>query len=89
MTPLRAERHLLYNSGLPNKSFQPSALSRVLLSPVSFVERVFSSFIRGISGAAGELQVVGAPSFAWRFLRSESPLWVRSNQPPIPSVAVV
>jgi len=26
---------------------------------------------------------------AWRFLQGESPFWVRSNQPPIPSVAVV
>jgi len=26
---------------------------------------------------------------AWRFLQGESPCWVRSNQPPIPSVAVV
>jgi hypothetical protein len=26
---------------------------------------------------------------AWRFLQGESPYWVRSNQPPIPSVAAV
>ncbi len=26
---------------------------------------------------------------AWRFLQGASPFWVRSNQPPIPSVAVV
>jgi len=26
---------------------------------------------------------------AWRFLQGGSPCWVRSNQPPIPSVAVV
>ena len=32
---------------------------------------------------------VSAPSEAWRFWRGESPLWARTNHPPIPSVAVV
>jgi len=37
----------------------------------------------------GSRRAVSAPSEAWRFLRGESPLWVRANHPPIPSVATM
>ena len=40
------------------------------------------------SGVAAVNSVVERQE-AWRFLQGESPCWVRSNQPPIPSVAVV
>jgi hypothetical protein len=47
-------------------SLQPTALSRVFLLLVSFVEGVFSSFIRRFSRAAAELLAVGLPKFAKR-----------------------
>ena len=34
-------------------------------------------------------QTVGAPSEAWRFLQGESPCRTRSNQPFVPSVAMM
>ena len=50
---------------------------------------VRGSKVEGHKAAQQVSFAVSAPSEAWRFLRGESPLWVRTNHQPIPSVAIV
>ena len=64
-----------------------------------WVEYEFSSFFLASSSSSSQAlstpahkpltQTVSAPSEAWRFLQGESPCRTRSNQPFVPSVAMM